>query len=376
MLLLDKENVISNSARKILILSEREEIQVQIAQLLRTRGLENIDVIKANFLTDDNISFTAEEAVGVIADIRNETNVSVITERVNAIVPHNMWCCTVGTSDSISLAQRLFNDGILYFNTDSQLRQMVEEIISANMDISRTRHTVKICVLGCKGGLGSSFISSQIANQIAVNKKVPVLLAQGPNGSQDLDFLFDKKLQGDIVEFMPNLDLFKGELEKLDTAALDKYNFIVYDQPIFNVNKDNLIKFFDYSNSFVLVAERRISSLRVAKQFLVQCERMRQTTGKPIRTFICLSDTSQEVSKLMAKSDIETLLECPVDAVIPYLKQTDTRNVLSVKLKRNAQTELNNLAMKVIGVLSRTTKRSENASIIKSLTQLLTKLTK
>ncbi|EJS83084.1 hypothetical protein KCU_11663, partial [Pasteurella multocida subsp. multocida str. P52VAC] len=37
-------------------------------------------------------------------------------------------------------------------------------------------------------------------------------------------------------------------------------------------------------------------------------ERMRAATGKPIRTFICISDSNIETSKLMAITDIEMLL--------------------------------------------------------------------
>ncbi|WP_386698278.1 pilus assembly protein [Lonepinella sp. MS14436] len=356
MLLLDKENVVTDSARKIIILSEREEIQTHVAQLLRTRGLERIEIVEKDFLTDDDMTFNAEETVGIIADIHNASNVKVISERVNAVVPQHIWCCLIGTCDSISIAQKLLNKSILYFNSDSQLIQMAERIISAGVSIPQVRNTIKVCVLGCKGGIGASFISSHIASNIAATKKVPILLAQGSNGSQDLDLLFDKKVQ-DIVEYESNLHLFKGEPQNLDVALTEKYNFIIYDQPIFNVHPEQFASFIDYSNNFVLVVERRISSLRVAKQFLEQCDRISGTTGKAIRTFICISDSSLETSKLMARTDIESLLGCPVDAVIPFLKQTESRTVLSVKLPKEGQTEINSLAMKVLGTISRTTFR-------------------
>ncbi|VEI45939.1 Flp pilus assembly protein, ATPase [Actinobacillus equuli] len=81
---------------------------------------------------------------------------------------------------------------MLYFNSETQLTQMVARILGG-VNIPLVRHTIKISVLGCKGGIGASFISSHIAQTIAAEKKVPVLLAQGSNGSQDLDLLFDKK---------------------------------------------------------------------------------------------------------------------------------------------------------------------------------------
>ena len=238
---------------------------------------------------------------------------------------------------------------------------MVGKIISG-VNIPRVRNSVKIAVLSCKGGIGASLISSHIANEIVVNKKIPVLLAQGSNGSQDLDLLFDKKLSAGVVEYTSNLDLFNGDLGTLPPATTEKYNFIIYDQPIYNVKKDNFSQLLESYSSFVLVVERKIGSLRLAKQFLDECERIRSTTGKPIRTFICISDSRLETSKLMAKNDIETLVGSSVDAVIPYIKNTHAKTVLGVNLGRNGKSEINSLMMKVIGAVSRSSKPKEKQS--------------
>ncbi|MFD1806456.1 pilus assembly protein [Pasteurella oralis] len=366
MLLLDKENITVDSARKIIVVSGQEHIQNDIAQILRTRGLENLEIINSDFFLSSDLAFAAEETLGVIVDIGAETDIKVISENIYSVVPQNVWCCVIGQSDSISLAQKLLDEGILYFHSDTQLSQMAEKIVSG-VNIPLVRHTVKIAVLSCKGGSGSSLISSHLANEIVLNKKVPVLLAQGPNGSQDLDLSFDKKLQGDIVEYMPNLDLFSGDPSRLPTSTTDKYNFIIYDQPIFNVNKDDFVEFLEYSNSFILVVERSIVALRVAKQFLDECERVRSSTGKPIRTFICISDNSQETSKLMATNDIEALLKSPVDIVIPFLKKTDAKTILDVDLGRIGKKEINALMMKVIGAVSRSKQKKEKQGLFLSL---------
>ncbi|RDE95946.1 pilus assembly protein [Aggregatibacter kilianii] len=367
MLLLDQETITVDSARTIIVVSNREEIQAEVAQILRTRGLENVELVKKDFFaSSDEISFSAEDSIGVIIDITNESDVKTIVERVFSAVPQNVWCCLIGDSDSISLSQKLLDEGILYFNSHTQLSQMVGKIISG-VNVPRVRDSVKIAVLSCKGGVGASLISSHIANEIVVNKKIPVLLAQGSNGSQDLDLLFDKKLSGSIVEYTSNLDLFNGDLVTLTSGATEKYNFIIYDQPIYNVKKDNFINFLEAYNSFVLVVERRIGSLRLAKQFLDECERVRSTTGKPIRTFICISDNRLETAKLMAKNDIETLVGSQVDAVIPFIKNTNTKTVLGMNLGRNGQKEINSLMMKVIGAVSRNTKPKEKQSSISSI---------
>ncbi|MBN6069901.1 pilus assembly protein [Aggregatibacter actinomycetemcomitans] len=373
MLLLDQETITADSARTITVVSSRDDIQGEVAQTLRTRGLENIEIVKKDFfISSDEISFSAEDTVGVIIDITHETNIKTIVERVFSVVPQNVWCCVIGDSDSISLSQKLLDEGILYFNSHTQLSQMVEKII-LGVDIPRLRDTVKIAVLSCKGGIGASLISSHIANEIVSSKKIPVLLAQGPNGSQDLDLLFDKKLSGNVIEYTPNLDIFNGSLFELTPAATEKYNFIIYDQPIYNVKKDNFIGFLENYNSFVLVVERKIASLRLAKQFLDECERIRSTSRKPIRTFVCISDNRLESAKLMAKNDIETLIGSSIDAVVPYIKNTNTKTVLGINLGRDGKKEINSLMLKVIGAISRSSKPKEKQSLFSSFFSKLIK---
>ena len=125
-------------------------------------------------------------------------------------------------------------------------------------------------------------------------------------------------MSNSITEGVPHLDLFDGNLEQLSKAVLDKYNFIIYDQALYNVHKDDFSHFLNEYSNVVLVVERKISSLRVAKQFLDECERIRSSQGKPIRTFVCISDSRLETSKLMAKSDIQVLLGTQIDGNTIY----------------------------------------------------------
>ncbi|MDO4698896.1 MAG: pilus assembly protein [Pasteurellaceae bacterium] len=366
MLLLDKNSIAIDSVRKIIILSKNEALRLDAAQMLRTRGLENVEIVHGDIFSSREMDFSEEETLGVVVDIGDETNIEQITDSIHSAIPQNVWCCVLGESDSISLAQKLLHEGILYFNADTQIGNMVEKIMSG-VNIPLVRHTIKISVLGCKGGIGSSLISAHIANTIATSKKVPVLLAQGSSGSQDLDLLFDKKLQNDVVEYNEYLGLYKGQVSKLSSSVTSKYNFIINDQPIFNLNKEDYAKYIEQCNNFVLIVERRIGSLRVAKQFLDECERIRSTQGRPIRTFICLSDNKLETSKLMVKTDIENLIRNEIDAVIPFLKKTDSNKVLSIKLGKQGQKAIYDLSMKVIGMLSRTKKQKTNRGIFSFL---------
>ncbi len=370
MLLLDSENATINSARKVVVISTVTSVQNQLPQLLRSQGIEQVEVINCDLQSKD-IVLDAEETVGVIIDIGKDTDVQQIIERVNAIVPQQMWCCLVGCSDSIGLAQKLLEQNILYFNRESQLNLMMNRIVSSTMNIPNTRNTVKVCILGCKGGVGASFIASQIANVISNKKKVPVLLAQGTNGTPDLDLLFDKKLSGGLVRFEENLDLLNGDFKQLTLEERQKYNFIIYDHPIFNISKDEQMNFLDIANSFVLIVDRYPNSLRIAKRFLELCERRKAQTGQLIRTFVCIIDSRMEHATLMSKVDIESLLDTPVDAVIPFLRKTAAPTVLTIKLPKNVRKSITELTLKIIGVISRTPKTEKNSAFLTILKKIL-----
>ena len=61
MLLLDQETVSFDNARIIAVVSQRENILSEVAQVLRTRGLENIEIVKRDlFVSSEGLSFSAE----------------------------------------------------------------------------------------------------------------------------------------------------------------------------------------------------------------------------------------------------------------------------------------------------------------------------
>ena len=142
MLLLDKETVNTDSVRMIAIISPRKEVSGEIAQLLRMRGFENVTVIDSDFFSLDKVTFSAEETLGVVVDIGSNTNLKEISQQIYSFVPQYVWCCAIGESDSISLAQKLTNEGILYFHSSTQLNQLVERIISG-VNIPLVRNTIE-----------------------------------------------------------------------------------------------------------------------------------------------------------------------------------------------------------------------------------------
>ncbi|OOH89009.1 hypothetical protein BMT54_07625 [Pasteurellaceae bacterium 15-036681] len=366
MLLLEKRTTFNtNSARKIVVISQREAVRDNISQQLRINGIDYVDALDSDFFGDTNLSFSAEEILGIVLDVGaiHSDDVQSIVNGIYGLIPQNIWCTVVGDNDSISLAQQFLDQGIFYYHLASQTQQMVEQVIKG-VSTPKTRTSVNIHILGCKGGIGNTLISSHTATLIANKKKVPVLLVQHDSGTPDLDLAFGKRiLPGTQTEFDSNLRLMIGDINKLKEDTLARFNFIIHDLPIFNKKKEEFATLLEQGSNFVLVIERRLSSLRTAKQFLDEYKRVQQAQPKPRRVFVCINDHRSELSRLMAIADIERLLEHPIDFILPFIRKTSDKAV-DTEFNKIGKTAINRLVMSLLGMISRQQKKQSKSLFV------------
>ena len=359
MLLSGNSNTILNpGAKEVVVISLRENIRTEIAQLLRAQGMPIVKEINQNFFSSEKLYFDAEKVSGIVVDIEQIDDVDSTVNAIYGLIPQAVWCCLIGDSDSISMAQKFLSRGVLYFHFFSQKGQMVRQIISG-VSIPPMRTPINISVLGCKGGIGTTFIRAHLANLIAENKKIPVLLAQESSGTQDLDLLFDKRMQAEVVEYSDFLDLFGGNLSKLKESVLDKYNFILHDQPLFTAKKEDYATYLQESNNFILIIERKMHAIRLAKSFLEECARAQQADSRARRVFICINDYNAETAKLMATADIERLLGHSIDMVFPLLKKTAGK-VLAVDIGKGGKKALTDLVQNLLGANNKQHQKSKS----------------
>lgn len=366
MLLLEKDSRLSSTnAKKIVLISQRESVLKKVAPLLRSGGVEYVDEVNSDFFSDTSLSFPPDEVLGIILDIGDfsSSDIESITNAIYGLIPQNIWCCLIGDNDSISIAQKFLKQGIYYFHLDSQSEQMVQQVVSG-ISVPEVRNAVVIDVLSCKGGIGGTTISSHMASIIAESKRVSVLLSQHASGSSDLDLLFGRRIMaGNMEEYNENLRLFMGDVTKIKEENLRRFHFIVNDLPIFNKTKDEFVDILKRGSNFVLVIERRISSIRTAKQFLDEYKNVQQTNPKARRIFICINDHRADLAKQMAVPDIERLLESMVDTVIPFARKT-TDKVMDIDFGKNGTSELESLAMRLLGMVSRKQDKPSKSALV------------
>lgn len=322
-LLLNKDLISKKDNKEksvIVIISTRKWLKEKIAEYVRLADINNIKEIDDDIFNTSSLSLP-EYVKGIIIDISDNHDIDNIMDLMKIHTPRDCWCILVGDIDSISIAQQFIERGILYLHIQSQLSDLTQNLLKG-IQIESDRKAFFISILGCRGGIGTTLLSYQLAHMVTQIKKSPTLLLQGNQGSQDLDLITERKIGEDITDHQKNFGLMLGKEKKLSDINENnnrKHNFIIFDQPIHNSKKEKIIDYIANSNCIVLLIDHSMMSVRVAKNFIDTLERFKRDNRQAIRLFICLNESRPITKDMLAVSDIQSLLGRTIDIAIPYI---------------------------------------------------------
>lgn len=318
-MLLFPDNGAKNSAgvKSFHIVSANEAHLRTISQLVKLAGFEKIETL--NLPLNDSLILPAL-SLGVIVDIDSRSDVSTIIAQIQAQVPRDAWCCVVGESDSISLAQAFVSHGIHYFNLQHQSEALLQAV-SGGQRIKNTRSALCISVLGCKGGAGATTLAYSLISRMSELRQTPMLFVQGPSGSRDLDLVTGKKQNPDIFSVSKYLDAMNWEGQGYPDSSQEsyaRYNFVVYEETISSVEKEHLRLVIEGSSCVVLVLDRSMTSIRTVRLVSEIIESLNRTTAVARRLILCLNNTRPVKLGMLEVDDIQQLQGRKLDLTIPY----------------------------------------------------------
>ncbi|AKJ41122.1 hypothetical protein [Pragia fontium] len=377
LLFLQKDDVRKNKSlneKSTMVISSRLGLRQEICQKIRMGGVSQVEEINANFLTSDKIELP-EFLNGVIIDIENYKDTAKAVSIIYSKIPRDCWCVVVGDIDSIAVAQKFSESGIAYFYSTFQLNDMVEQIASGLPKVGG-RKAINISVLGCKGGIGTTLLSYQLSRSITHAKSLPLLLLQGDNGSHDIDLLLGKKLNQDVIAYNDNLDLkretsvFSPDFSQEDYG---NYNFIVFDQNIHNCEKEQLNQLAENTQCAILLIDYSMSSVRVARKFLDEYERVQRSNVRSSRRlFICLNESRPALDARLSLTDLQTLLGHPITISLPYVKKAGEKLMAPGLWKTGRKQPLDQLMRYVLGV-EEAKNNKQNAPMLTQLRHLFSR---
>lgn len=363
MLLFPQKNDKNTVKEKVFfVCSARQTVNTTLSEMLRTAGFSNVESIAQDLLVNSQFILPAN-ASGVIIDIAHSADPQDVITKVQAMIPRDVWCCVVGDSDSITLAQSFSRQGIFYFNVNAQADELIAAA-TTGMSARSPRGTVCVSVLGCKGGVGNTQIAWKLAQQIVQRRSMPTLFIQGLAGSRDLDIFVGKKLLQDVVQVNKTLDARQQDTESLPdlkNSAYDKYNFVVFEETINSASKETLRHLIEKSTCLILVLDRSMSSVRIAHTVMEMIEALNRSQPTPRRLILCLSDSRPVTFEMLSIEDLQSLLERRLDIIFPYNK---SRSFAAFALrKKTAPIDL--LAQSVLGAPASSSLRLINRSSYK-----------
>lgn len=343
-----KDERVAATERTIYVLSARGEISAHLTKSLRMAGFNNIETLETSLQHAGNIALSAN-AWGVIIDINQQQNAEEVVLTVQTLVPRGIWCCVVGDSDSIALAQTFARSGIYYFNIHAQGEELIQAATNRVLTKNR-RLTVSISILGCKGGIGNTIIAHQLTQRIAQIRKMPTLFIQGKSGSHDIDLLFDKKMAHELTPVSKHLDAMRWNetgFPQLEQDLYEKYNFVLFEDSVNAADKEQLRLTIERSSCVVLTMDRSMSSVRTVRQLIEIFDTISRSQQLPRRLLLCLSDSRPVSADMLHQEDIQTLLGRKIDVVFPW--QTPSGKKLSSVLGRNRKKPLESLTELILG---------------------------
>lgn len=332
--------------KKFYILSPCSLMQEQLCQQFRLAGFNAVEGIDCDITRLASLSIN-HNISGVVIDIGDSARVTEIVDALHMQIPRKVWCCVVGNSDSIALAQAFAQNQVGYFHLHTQQEMMVQAALSG-VETKSSRVAVRISVLGCKGGIGSTTIAWQLAEEITRIKQLSTLFIQGGNGSHDLEFYAGKKLTQEITPLKKHFDLMPatgGQYPELPPDTLQNYNFLLFEQAINTADKELMRQIAESSSCLVLVIDRSLVSIRVARMMIENVELLYRSSHTPRRLFICLNDTRPIMMDALSQSDIESLLNRPVDIVFPYYRRKKTTGVTKSRLMSSPLAQLTSVVL-------------------------------
>jgi pilus assembly protein CpaE len=342
-----------NNQCHIVMVSLRKKLLNDLASILSMHNMTSFKVEQQSFflLQDDSIT---QNANVIIIDIADTTDVSLITEKMGFIVPMYAKCIFVGDTDSIAFSQEIARRGAVYLHVATQLWELSDVIMSLSNDVAYTeqRSTVKISVLGCKGGIGTSLISYQLLEAFDDLTSVPTLLVQGATGSADLDLIMDKPFaqkDGQIHAISESQSIRIEQRDaalRYDDSQYKLFNIILLDHGVHTLAREKLEIIFNGSQTLILIVSHELASLRVAKMIIDENKRGNVAGNSVVqRILVCLNEFKPNQEKMLTEREIVEYLGRKIDLVIPY--QSKKNN--SSKNKQFNFPEFTQFAAKILG---------------------------
>ncbi|MEZ8228136.1 AAA family ATPase [Vibrio splendidus] len=303
---MDLDNLFKTSSSKLeskvknidLVVSDDREILNAIDQLYAIEGF--ITPLKVDDIDDESWHKTDSEIKNVILDLRESQDVISEVSEISSRLDVSISLIVLSCLDSIMMRDRVLALGANYVLWDEELDALLGAIKTPALENSTTvykkksRVAKRVLLLGSKGGIGLSSISSYLCYSLSQQASLKTLLVEHDTTALNSDIFLGVK---GLKSKQSSIDLNQSELDaaiaatyvysvkdKLDYLMLDKspaclndhadslhrisnelidqYNFIIDSIPLNALEELPSEELIDRYHRIYVVCEPSVASLR------------------------------------------------------------------------------------------------------------------
>ncbi|MDG3085991.1 type II secretion system protein Z [Vibrio hannami] len=296
----------------------------------------------------------------VILELNQSDNVVADAEKVNHLLPNDASVIVVGSEDAISTIRNLKQLGFYYLFwpiTKQELTEFVKGVAenrNRNKGLGKKRIAKQISFVGCKGGVGTTFLSSEIGYVLSEAKSSSCVVVDNDYQGGNLDIMLGvekfEKRQIRSGNFISSLDsttsqsLLNRQSKMLSVLSLssaelpdnevygytktvseflaEEVNFILDDISSSCTQTITYEMVAERSDCVVLVFSPTVSAVREAAK--IRKRILDASNNDKLRLILVLNRTIPDASSTVELNEMDKFLRQPVDVEIPYIKKLDT----------------------------------------------------
>lgn len=265
--LLQNISELENPSKCICIVSNRDEFVLRLNNQLNIIGNIKSKSVCLDFFTFIN-NTTIWNSSTYILDVSGAGDVGIITSMLTNRVPQGKNVILIGDVDAISFMMNIVENGYYYLLFDRLFE--LDHILS--FERKYERKSKRISILGCKGGVGATYIAKCFFDNLMQKDYFKAIYVQGSCGSVDIDYTHElESFECNEIYSIGNENYVFCESKETEYAELPKFNQMnvcIYDTNIHVMPIGRVKDIVSDSSIVVFVIDRSISSKRLLRNII------------------------------------------------------------------------------------------------------------
>lgn len=359
-------------SESVLVIAADTQVMDKICEQLTIRDTGEIRRFAGSVTQLENYTGSADVNV-VVFEVSEADTPESVAQLMELHISRTAIQIAIGHRDSLMLADSYLQQRIFYCHYPSQLNRIGSLIAAKSQPGRDVNSAVKMAILGCKGGIGTSSLSYYIAEDIARLRQSATLLVQGSGGSRNLDLISRVSISNEVTLLQNNFYAMyeeKSHAWYFNNPVYDRHQCVIFDFSAYNASDEDIENVLTHSDCVLLVCDRNLSSVRVAKKIIEANTHLQSSNNGIKRLYLCFNQHHPKVSGEVNAREAGDLVGQPADVVVPYLLKSGDPS-MSLDFSGKHRATLQNISYLLLGKKRTTAEKS--TSLFSDLKKRLTR---